>query len=529
MKTRAGSATKTTRPSLRSPSNPAGSHPGPGQGAGPSPSPCKKRQKVLSTDDSADSLQPVGAGHASAAPLAEIAPSELSVESGFSQSTFIEKMENFSMAGKYSQSSYDGEFMCSEDTRSGWSVMSSTIRPRLNFNSQASQGSGYSTETIPADVSRDEFDVFGGGEVSMLVPPYGQGSNSSAHVAKHDQTRPEDRDKHIFKEPMDSMSVGSFSAPASTGALKPVQNPFLPPVERRPQLFGAPPRDRSTFDSKFDREFTVGSGAFAEVIVARNRLEGTIYAVKRVRAVITGERMQRRILHEVYALSVLRGCPHIVQYFDSWVDSANLWICTELCLKETLMSFLTYGKILAAGPSFFDQLGANLGDAAATPRLATLSFDEYEASQSSGVPAAGISLSQLKQMQNAAAGGPYSLHRNLSTTSTGGPGFEAPAPGGYAVSEELAWVVIESIGSALAFIHANGIAHLDVKPGNIFIGVSSYFELESLYGRLRNVSEYTRDHYEHLADLEPKLVSRKWKLKLGTFGIIFGMIVDCMF
>jgi len=198
-----------------------------------------------------------------------------------------------------------------------------------------------------------------------------------------------------------------------------------------------------------------------------------------------------------------------MQYFDSWVDSSHLWICTELCLKETLMSFLTYGRMLAMGMRFFDQSSADLnGVPSATPRFSAISYDEYELSQQ------GVSLSQRRQRP--AVPGPYALHRNLSTASNGGASLETPPPGGYAISEGLAWVILESVGAALAFMHGNNIAHLDVKPGNVLIGASSYFELEALYGRLRSVTEYSREHFEHLAELEPKLVSGQWKLKLGT-------------
>lgn len=389
-----------------------------------------------------------------------------------------------------------------DDSRSGWAGgIPVGIRPRLNFNSQASQDSGYSTETAVADASRDGFDLFGGQDLSIITP--------AESIDKSGRQRGEGT--HL-KERIESMSMsvaGSSAAllPQASNKLPGVaQNPFLPPMVRKASLFGATltPTDKSTFGMKFEREFTIGSGAFAEVCVARSRLEGTIYAVKRVRAVITGERMHNRILNEVYVLSVLRGCPRIIQYFDSWVESSHLHICTELCLKETLMSFLTYGKLFSIGTKFFDYSLSEVPNM--TPRFSTNSYDEYELSQQVG--------------QVASQRRPRPLHRNLSTTSNGGAPVEIPPPGGYCISEELAWVIIESVAAALDYMHGNGIAHLDVKPGNILIAASSYFELESLYSRLRSVTEYSREHYDHLAELEPKLVSGLWKLKLGVEHVL---------
>lgn len=61
-------------------------------------------------------------------------------------------------------------------------------------------------------------------------------------------------------------------------------------------------------------------------------------------------------------------------------------------------------------------------------------------------------------------------------------------------------------------------AHLDVKPSNILIAPSSYFELEEIFDRLKFVNQYSKDHWQHLTEIEPNLVSGKWKLRLGDLG-----------
>ena len=43
-------------------------------------------------------------------------------------------------------------------------------------------------------------------------------------------------------------------------------------------------------------------------------------------------------------------------------------------------------------------------------------------------------------------------------------------------------------------------------------------EVESLFMHLKSIKEYSREHWLHLSDIEPKLVSGVWKLKLGDFG-----------
>merc|ERR1719453_217373 len=36
--------------------------------------------------------------------------------------------------------------------------------------------------------------------------------------------------------------------------------------------------------------------------------------------------------------------------------------------------------------------------------------------------------------------------------------------------EELGWIVAKQISEALQFMHSRGVAHLDIRPSNIFIG-----------------------------------------------------------
>lgn len=215
-------------------------------------------------------------------------------------------------------------------------------------------------------------------------------------------------------------------------------NPFLPKRHAPPRMRPFSPNEDTIYTSNYEHEISLGRGAFSDVYVSRRKLDGTLYAVKRLNAKFSGERMQQRVLKEVHALAVLRGCPNLITYYDSWVEEGHLWIATELCLKETLYSFILYGPLLTSSV----RLGSNTSSMV-TPRIpSAFTFEEDEYATNMTAPDAA------------------KLHRNLSTTSTGQPvgaaGRQHPAIGGFQISEELAWVIIETIGSALAYIHDKG-------------------------------------------------------------------------
>ena len=67
---------------------------------------------------------------------------------------------------------------------------------------------------------------------------------------------------------------------------------------------------------------------------------GIVYAVKRIKSIISTEGENRVITKEVCAHAALQGCSYIVQYYNSWIDEGQLYIQTELCALGTLDSLI---------------------------------------------------------------------------------------------------------------------------------------------------------------------------------------------
>mmetsp|Transcript_23860 Transcript_23860/g.21704 ORF Transcript_23860/g.21704 Transcript_23860/m.21704 type:complete len:366 (+) Transcript_23860:25-1122(+) len=77
---------------------------------------------------------------------------------------------------------------------------------------------------------------------------------------------------------------------------------------------------------------TLGEGHFSVVLKVKHRLDGLIYAIKKIKKSIANNKEKQLILREVHALAYLsNSCPNIVKYYTSWIDDNILYIQTEIC------------------------------------------------------------------------------------------------------------------------------------------------------------------------------------------------------
>lgn len=118
--------------------------------------------------------------------------------------------------------------------------------------------------------------------------------------------------------------------------------------------------------SRFDQVELIGKGEFSQVFKVRDlgeqhtaaALSGTpgtpptpsqarVFAVKKTRLPFFGAKDRESKLREVSILQTLRGCPHVLQYVDSWEKQFHLYIQTEYCEEGSLSDFL--GTVGSAG------------------------------------------------------------------------------------------------------------------------------------------------------------------------------------
>jgi serine/threonine protein kinase len=85
-------------------------------------------------------------------------------------------------------------------------------------------------------------------------------------------------------------------------------------------------------DREFERLTKLGNGNFGQVIKCRNKTDGYEYAIKVTN--IKNPQHSQSYLQEMQTLSALSAgseSPHIVRYFNSWVEKDKIYIVMELC------------------------------------------------------------------------------------------------------------------------------------------------------------------------------------------------------
>jgi translation initiation factor 2-alpha kinase 4 len=67
----------------------------------------------------------------------------------------------------------------------------------------------------------------------------------------------------------------------------------------------------------------LGKGAYGDVLKVRNKLDGGVYAIKRIELNPKNKQLNRKITREVKLLSRLNH-ENVVRYYNSWIESATL-------------------------------------------------------------------------------------------------------------------------------------------------------------------------------------------------------------
>jgi hypothetical protein len=100
-------------------------------------------------------------------------------------------------------------------------------------------------------------------------------------------------------------------------------------------------KERSRLITEFEELTLLGEGTFSNVYCVRHRIDGTLYAIKKIKEKIMSENHYNLLLREICALSMLRHCPHMIQYYNSWIDDAHIYIQLELCHLGTLEDMIS--------------------------------------------------------------------------------------------------------------------------------------------------------------------------------------------
>ena len=246
----------------------------------------------------------------------------------------------------------------------------------------------------------------------------------------------------------------------------------------------------SRYSNEWEEVGRLGKGGYGEVVKARNKLDGRIYAVKKITQKLPSELNQ--VLSEVYLLATLNH-PYVVRYFTCWPEEDEDRIVDD---SEYTGSTTGDGIVFETGSS--DSEDSDFNDPM------TQSTGGLDFISSSGYPRIDFAeddddREEVVDSSDEESSGPTTTDRasaalSFRTKKRRAKSFSRPALRStlYIQMEycerltlrdmirknigrhaDDVWRLFRQVLEGLVHIHSHGIIHRDLKPENIFIDVAN--------------------------------------------------------
>ncbi|KAI0243610.1 eukaryotic translation initiation factor 2-alpha kinase [Massospora cicadina] len=259
----------------------------------------------------------------------------------------------------------------------------------------------------------------------------------------------------FFKESRDlSCSSNLKLAVGSTGNSFRSQSP----TEKHGSLRRSPtlaPKTASRYDNDFEELEFLGKGGFGEVVKSRNKLDGRVYAVKKVRLGAKETESSRKILREVAALSRLHH-QSVVRYYTAWLeDASGAWDDED--------GFASDGTFEEESTDYSHTHEADSGflfmESSSRRRLVFPESSQAFCDVSSREPLGG----SVESSGQEAAQRVLYIQMEYCDRST----LRDVIDEGVLVDD--AWKFFRQVLAGLDHLHSQGMIHRDLKPSNIFL------------------------------------------------------------
>ncbi|KAL1626626.1 eukaryotic translation initiation factor 2-alpha kinase [Diplodia seriata] len=232
--------------------------------------------------------------------------------------------------------------------------------------------------------------------------------------------------------------------------------------------------------SRYASEWTelgrLGRGGYGEVVKARNKLDGGVYAIKKIKQNTASALSD--VLSEVMLLSKMNH-PYVVRYYSAWPENElGSAIDTE---TETESVVATEDTVSNSGPDIeftrsntggldFISSGINIqfGDVSEDE---SDSEDEFSDSDSESGTGTAETKSPLKLKRATSRGIRTTLYIQMEFCER--QTLRDLIRNGLYNDANKGWRLLRQVVEGLAHIHSHGVIHRDLKPDNIFIDTAN--------------------------------------------------------
>ncbi|KAK5119947.1 hypothetical protein LTR85_007023 [Meristemomyces frigidus] len=248
----------------------------------------------------------------------------------------------------------------------------------------------------------------------------------------------------------------------------------------------------SRYASDFTELGRLGKGGFGEVVKARNKLDGGVYAVKKVKQ---APQLLDQVLSEVMLLNKLNHA-YIVRYFSTWVETdvsgaisesaTTTTETTEEALEETTEDFSSEGPRMDFG--FQSTGGLDFVSSSGYPQIEFGDDDADEDASSDEEAGEGENDKGTTDGESTIPSRAVSQVAELGLRQSRSDSRRLPSilyiQMEYCERQTLrdlirktmsvddAWRYARQITEGLSHIHEHGIIHRDLKPDNVFIDMA---------------------------------------------------------
>ncbi|KAJ5317869.1 hypothetical protein N7508_002377 [Penicillium antarcticum] len=253
-------------------------------------------------------------------------------------------------------------------------------------------------------------------------------------------------------------------------------------LQRRPRLdsFGAMPAF-SRYHQDFDEAGQLGRGGYGQVVKARNKLDGRLYAVKKISQ--TSAAALKDTLSETMLLSRLNH-PYVVRYYTAWLEEDFNQI------EEEAMSSTEGDPFASQDHHGFSTGGLDFISSSGYPKIEFAqsdSDDDNEGTLSDHAHAEASRIyrakhtetdskdddAELSHARSGSYGRPVLTTLYIQMEYCEKHTLRDLIRNGLYDDIDRSWRLFRQILDGLSHIHSHGIIHRDLKPDNIFIDVAN--------------------------------------------------------